>query len=358
LPHNISVSVNYLNTRGSHILQTYNINSPFPGTYIPALNGLPAQGLYPYGQAGGIQDLYSGSGVYRQNQLVVNSNARINTRFSLFGYYAYGHVKTDVNGSPSNPYNFATDYGRASYDVRHRANINGSIVAPWGIRLSPNIGMSSAPPFNIVQGIDTNGDSVINDRPAFIPAGSNIATCTGNVKAGAAPCISHGYVLNPTPGMTIIPVNYGVAHSQVNVNMRISRTWGFGERTLTARQRQQQQDGGGGRGPGFGQAAGGGGGGPRGGGGPGGGGGGARGGGGPGGGGDAGGSSGRKYSLTASMMFHNMFNTVNQGPPVGSLNSPLFGQSLSLAGGGGFGPGGGAAQAFNRRIDFSLRFSF
>ncbi len=359
LPHNISVSVNYLNTRGSHILQTYNINSPFPGTYIPALNGLPAQGLYPYGQAAGIQDLYSGSGVYRQNQLVVNSNARINTRFSLFGYYAYGHVKTDANGAPSNPYNFAADYGRASYDVRHRANINGSIVAPWGLRISPNIGMSSAPPFNIVEGIDTNGDSVINDRPAFIPAGSNIAACVGNVKAGAAPCISHGFVLNPTPGMTIIPVNYGVAHAQVNVNMRIGRTWGFGERTLTARQRQQQQDGGGGpgRGPGFGQAAGGGGG-PRGGGGPGGGGGGPRGGGGPGGGGgDAGGSSGRKYSLTASMMFHNMFNTVNQGAPVGSLNSPLFGQSLSLAG-GGFGPGGGAAQAFNRRIDFSLRFSF
>ena len=56
-------------------------------------------------------------------------------------------------------------------------------------------------------------------------------------------------------------------------------------------------------------------------------------------------------------MFHDMFNTVNQGAPVGSLNSPLFGQSLSLAS-GGFGGPGGAAQAFNRRIDLSLRFSF
>ena len=71
-----------------------------------------------------------------------------------------------------------------------------------------------------------------------------------------------------------------------------------------------------------------------------------------------GGSSGRKYSMTASIMFHNMFNTVNQGSPIGSLNSPLFGQSTSLAGGGGFGPGGGGGQAFNRRIDLSLRFSF
>jgi hypothetical protein len=360
LPHNVSISFNYLNTRGSHILQTYNINSPFPGTYIPPTFTAPAQGNYPYGQAAGIQDLYSSSGVYRQNQFVVNSNARINAKFSLFGYYAYGHVKTDVNGSPSNPYNLAADYGRANYDIRHQANIMGSIVAPWGIRLSPNISMRSAGPFNIVEGIDTNGDSVVNDRPAFLPSGANIAACTGRVVAGAAPCVSHGFVMNPTPGMTIIPVNYGDAHSQINVNMRISRTWGFGEKTMTARQRQQQQDGGGGRGPGFGQTAGGGGrpGGDHGGGG---GGGGGRGGGGPMGGGDGGGgSSGRRFSLTASLMFHNMFNTVNQGAPVGSLNSPLFGQSLSLAGGGFGGPGGGGggAQAFNRRIDLSLRFSF
>jgi hypothetical protein len=357
LPHNVTISVNYLNTRGTHILQTININTPFPGTYVPPLGTVLAQGLYPFGQSAGILNQYSPSGVYRQNQLVFNGNARINAKFSLFGYYAYGHVKSDANGSPSNPYNLAADYGRASYDIRHQANINGSIIAPWGIRISPNIGMRSAGPYNIVEGIDTNGDSVINDRPAFLPAGSNIAACTGRVIAGAAPCVSHGFVLNPTPGMTIIPVNYGDAHSQINVNMRISRTWGFGELTAAARNRQQQQDGGGGRGPGFGQAAGGG---DRGGGGRGGGGGGPRGGGGPGGGMggmDGGGSSGRRYSLTASIMFHNLFNTVNQGPPLGSLNSPLFGQSLSLAS-GGFGGPGGAAQAFNRRIDLSLRFSF
>ena len=36
------------------------------------------------------------------------------------------------------------------------------------------------------------------------------------------------FVLNPTQGMTIIPVNYGKAYASI-VNMRISRTWGFGE---------------------------------------------------------------------------------------------------------------------------------
>jgi hypothetical protein len=367
LPHSITVSVNYLNTRGTHVLQTYNINTPYPGSYVPPINGLAAQGVYPYGQNAGIIDLYSGSGVYRQNQLIFNGNARVNARFSLFGYYVYGHVNSDANGTPSNPYNFAQDYGRASYDVRHQANVNGSIVAPWGIRLSPNIGLRSSTPFNIVTGLDDLGTTVYNQRPAFVPSGSTLPACPARPTASTGACIEtvnnpglmarigniNSFVLNPTPGMKIIPVNYGNAYPQFNVNMRISRTWGFGEKTQTARQRQQQQQdggaGGGGRGPGFGQAAGG-----R----PGGGGAGGRGGGGgggmPGGGGD---SSGRKYSLTASMMFHNMFNTVNKGTPVGSLLSPEFGEPLSQAS-GGFGGPGGAAQAFNRRIDLSLRFSF
>ncbi len=371
LPHNITVSVNYLNTRGTHTLfaNGININSPFPGTYVPPqpLLGLPAQGLYPYGQNAGIINQYSGSGVYRQNQLIFNGNARINARFSLFGYYVYGHVNSDDAGSPSNPYNIAQDYGRASYDIRHQANVNGSIVAPWGIRLSPNMGFRSSPPFNVVTGLDNFGTSVINQRPAFVPDGANLPACSTRPVAGGPPCIVtlkpiqaaqvggiNAFVVNPTTGMKIIPINYGEAFSQINVNMRISRTWGFGERTTTARQRQQQDGGapGGGRGPGFGQAAGG----PRGGGGGGGrGGGGAPGGGGmPGGGGD---SSGRRYSLTASMMFHNMFNTNNKGAPVGSLIAPNFAEPQGLAS-GGFGGGGAAAQAFNRRIDFSLRFSF
>jgi hypothetical protein len=355
LPHNVTLSVNYLNTRGTHVLQTFNINTPFPGTYIPPAGSVAAQGLYPYGQAAGIINQYSGSGVYRQNQLVVNTNARINQKFTIFGWYVFGHASTDANGSPSNPYNIAQDYGRAPYDYRHQANFSGSIVAPFGIRLSPNIGLRSAGPYNIVTGLDDLGTTLFNQRPAFIPAGSNIAPCTTRPIAGGPPCVEHGFVVNPTQGMTIIPVNYGKAFPQYNVNLSISRTWGFGELTQSARNRQQQDGaGGGGRGPGFGQTAGAGGG--RGGGGaPGGGG--ARGGGGggmPGGGGD---SSGRRYSLTARIMFHNMFNTVNPAAPIGNLISPSYGEAISQAS-GGFGGPNGAAQAFNRRIDLSLRFSF
>jgi hypothetical protein len=354
LPKNITVSMNYLHTRGLNQLRTYDANTPFVGTYTG-----PGTGVYPLGANAGIFDLYSTSGNYSQNQLMFNANARINSRISLFGFYVYGHANTDVIGQPSNPYNFHSDWGRANYDQRHRVNINGSMLMPFGVRMSPNITYNSAGPFNITQGVDQFGDTQFNSRPAFAPAGFAGPACTPQTARLLTPCLvstSFGkFVVNPTSAMTVIPVNYGSAFGQFNFNVRFSRSWGWGERAGAANQRQGGGRGGAGGGGGFGGPMGGG---PRGGGG-------RPGMGGPGmfGGGDV---SGKKYTLTAGIFFHNLFNNVNPGIPDGNLLSSRFGQSLGLAsggfggagGGGGVGGGNAAAQAFNRRIDLSLRFSF
>ena len=71
-------------------------------------------------------------------------------------------------------------------------------------------------------------------------------------------------------------------------------------------------------------------------------------------GGDEGGGGGR--SLTISISAQNVLNHVNYSTPVGNLSSPLFGQSLSSAGGFGFGPSG--VTAGNRRIELIARVSF
>lgn len=42
-------------------------------------------------------------------------------------------------------------------------------------------------------------------------------------------------------------------------------------------------------------------------------------------------STGRKYSLSFSVQALNLFNNINYGQPVGTVNSPLFGHSTSLA---------------------------
>ena len=74
-------------------------------------------------------------------------------------------------------------------------------------------------------------------------------------------------------------------------------------------------------------------------------------------GGGFGGGERKPYNLNLGISFNNLFNTVNLGTPVGSLNSGRFGQSTSTSGGfGGFGGfGGGAA---NRRIELQVRFSW
>jgi hypothetical protein len=342
LPGRTSLSFNFVDTRGVHDLRTRNINAYLPGTYDPTTR---TGGIRPIAGQGDIY-LFESTGVYKQTQLIANVNSRINSHLSLQGYYTYGHANSNVNGFPSNQYNTAIDYGRANFDIRHRAFIGGNVGLPYRWSVAPFVTLSSAPPFNITTGTDYNGDGILNDRPSFATSSSN----PNNVKS-----TPYGrFNLAPLPGETIIPVNYGNGFAQVSVNLRLSRTWGWGER-------------GGGSNPnagGFGGPGGPGGGGPPGGGrgGPGGGGG-FGGGGGPMGG-FGGGSTGKKYNLTFTVSARNAFNHVNYGAPVGTLNSPFFGQSLSSAGGGmggpggPGGPGGGGGAAGNRKVELQLRFQF
>jgi hypothetical protein len=62
-------------------------------------------------------------------------------------------------------------------------------------------------------------------------------------------------------------------------------------------------------------------------------------------------SGSHRYQLTISAYARNLFNNVNPGVPVGTLSSPLFGESNSLAGFGG-------NTAANRRIDLQIQLSF
>ena len=287
-----------------------------------------------------------------QRQIIVNINSRISNNFSLFGFYALGWANSNTDGVSSQPmddYNLSADYGRASFNVRNRALMSGSVATPkkWGnLRFSPFVTARSGTPFDITVGRDLNGNTYADDRPEFAPAGSCPST-NPDIK-----CTKYGNFLIPVSNApyTPIPRNYAVGPPLISVNLRMSRTWGFGE-ARTSNFSAADRSGGRGGPPG-----GGGGGGPRGGGG----GGGMRGGGGgmrgPGGG-DA--LTNQRFNLILSISARNLLNTTNLGTPVGSLSAANFGESLGLAGGGFGGPGGGGgSSANNRRIDMSIRFSF
>ena len=337
LPLNWTFTATYINSRSLHLLRARNINAPLPGTFIASI---PGSGVFPLGNASNVYQ-YESSGRANQNQLLLSVNNRLNRHFSLFVRYALSKAESDSDGAgsfPANQYDLTSEWGRASFDVRHSFIVGGSINAPWGVRLSPLIMLTSGRPFNITTGRDTNGDSLFTERPSF--AASNASCADANIV-----CTSYGnFNLNPAAGEELIPRNYGNGPSFFNVNLGLSRTFGFGgSRSDAAGAAAARGGGGGGRGGAGGRGGGAGGGGF-----------GGRGGfGGEGG----GGANDSRYNLTFSVQVQNLLNTTNEGTPVGNLSSQLFGESLSTA--GGFGRGGaGNPAAGNRRIVASVRFSF
>lgn len=328
LPRNTSASVTYTFSRGVHMLRTRNVNAPLDGVR-------PLAGL-------GDLFLFESTGTMRQNQIITNVNTRFSKYVSLFGFYMLNHARGDTDGVasfPANSYDLSSEWGPTRFDVRHRVFLGGAVTLPKGLSLNPFVTASSGQPFNIVLGRDTNGDSVFLERPAFATNGNApgvVATEWGV------------FNLNPGPGDTIIPRNYGRGPAQFTVNLRLGKTWGFGNRGETGPgddwRPPSMRTGGGPGGPG------GPGGGPPG--------------GGPGGGGGAvrmmmGGDTGKRYNITLSVSARNLLNYVNLAAPVGNLSSPLFGESTALSGGfAGAGSPMAASAASNRRIDLMLRFTF
>ncbi len=322
LPKKMTLSLTYTNSRGEYSLRSLNINAPLPGSYDPLV---PGGGVRPL--PGGNIYAYESSGRFRQDQLITNVNAPISRRYTLFGSYTWSKARSNTDGAnsfPGNPYDLATEYGRAGYDVRHRAIMGGSITIPFGLALNPFIVMHSGAPFDIVIGEDLNGDSLFNDRPAW---------ATDLRRASVVRTRWGAFDTQPQTGQAVIPRNLGSSPGMVAVNLRVSRSFGFGGRADGSAEEEH-----GGGGPGMGGPPGG----------P-----------GPGGPGHHGphhdedsGSSDQRYTMTFSISARNIFNHVNLDTPVGTLSSPLFGQSTSIH---GFGHGSASA---NRTIELQTRFSF
>ena len=350
LPHNFTVTVGVYGVRILHVIRARDINAPLPGTITAANPG----GIRPNPVLGEI-DQFEGSGRYHQTNMFVGFNSRLNPSFSVSGNYFWSKSNNDTDGQganslfPMNSYDLSGEWGRASGDVRHRFTVFGTYNSPlWKLVFSPFILASSGPPFNIITGFDSNQDRVVNERPSF--AGANVNCASPFIK-----CTPFGnFNLLPLPGEQIIPRNFGQAPGYFSLNLRITRTFGFGDTHKGASAKNSDGSakrgagGPGARGPMIPGAGGGGEGRP--------------GGGGMGGfAGGGGGPSDKKYTLTFSVYIQNVLNNVNFGLPVGNLSSPLFGQSQSLAGGfGGFAGGGGSGSvnAGNRRISMNLRFNF
>jgi hypothetical protein len=319
LPLKTTVAVTYANSHCLHQLRSQDVNAPLPGTYVPTVRG---SGVFPLGRPGPVFVMES-SGLYNQNQIIVNVNTKMTRNVSLNGSYMYNRAMSNTDGLgtfPGNPYNLAGEYGPAATDIHHRVFIGGTITTILGIRFNPFVTANTGPPFDITAGQDLYGDTLFNGRPGIATDPNRpgvIATRYGLLDP------------NPIPGETLLSRNFGRGPGQIMLNMRVGRTFSFGSGKEHAAGRSDSV-GGIGRGAPTGPFSVGG-----------------------GGGGYTPASSGR-YGLTIAMQIRNVTNHNNPGPIIGDVTSPLFGRANQPYGGGGI----FTESANNRRLELQMRFTF
>lgn len=329
-----TLSINLINSRGTHELLTDDINAPLPipGELPPGASELVGGprgllnsndvGFRPYGNIGDIYD-YQSVGIYKQVQAMVNVSTMLAKRLTIFSHYSYNQAHSDSDGIgtlPADPYNIAANWGRAALDIHHQLFVGGSFLYKWGIRLSPFLVIHSGIPFNVTTGTDLylQGTVTPTARPQPVAAGTPGAVST-----------PIGY-LNPYPlvGAPILERNFATGPGYIGFNLRASKTWGFGTTKFEGPSGGARAGGGGygGHGGGFG---------------------------GPGRlfGGE---STEHRYNLTLSINARNILNHENLNTPNGALTSPYFFESTGITGG----YGAEATASNQRRIDMRLQFSF
>jgi hypothetical protein len=308
---NFMFNATWLFTRGVHQYLTNNVTAPGfdPSTYT-VVGPLPSEYNYQF-QSGGI---------YKQNQLIVTANTHFR-HLSVHGSYTFNQAKSDtqgVNYVPSVAQDPGLDYGRATFGITNRLILLGTYSAPHGIIFAPLLAAQSGTPYNLVIGNDLTANNQFNARPTY-------GAC------GAANVVSTPYgCLDTDPvgkGERIIPYGVGLGPANFVMHMRVSKVIGIGPRIEGAKGAAGMQGGNGsvnGRGLSGAQAQ------PK-----------------------LDATVSRKYSLTLIGGALNIFNIVNLGTPNGTLNSPLFGKTQSLAS-GPF----GSPTAGNRAVFVQAVFTF
>lgn len=302
MPLGMLASVTYIGTWGRHQLVSQNI------TPLGA-------GLITNAAVSNINYQYASAGVLNENQFVASVRRSFHSGFAIFGRYEYGRAfgNTDgINTFPANQYDLQRDYGRTATDIRHTLVVGGSLLGPFGTSLYPFLVVRSGAPFNITTGHDNNGDTLFTDRPAF---------ATRPNQPGVMVTPFGSFDSNRTVGAAIIPHNYGQGPGFAMLNLRLSRTFGFGDVQGNGKMGSSTHAALGGLGRRLFAAP----------------------------------SEGYRYNLTLGIIVRNLFNDTNAGLPVGNLSSPSFGRSNWLAS-----TAGPADIAFgnNRRLQLQVRFDF
>ena len=161
--------VTYAHIIGSRLLRGLNLNPP--------VNGVRPDSIF-----GNVVEV-AGDGESRQHvvntflQIMITppspnpSKQFLNWKRTNFGMnYNFGRIDNNTDGAFSVPAtgSLTGEWGPAGNDVRHRLNMFFGTQALRNFNANLNLTMSSAPPYTIRTGVDTNGDLIFNDRPTGV----------------------------------------------------------------------------------------------------------------------------------------------------------------------------------------------
>ncbi|NOT64121.1 MAG: hypothetical protein HOP19_28230, partial [Acidobacteria bacterium] len=238
LPLGLTTSTTYTFSRGLHQFRTRNVNAPLNGEF-------------PLGAATGALYQIESSASSRHHSILTRVDRRFGRAMMVIANYTLAWTNSDsdsANALPANSYDVRSEWARALTDRRHYFYVTGRVRLPWNVILAPTVTALSGTPFNITSGFDANGDTSFTDRPgglrrnsdlpaslyALIPNGNR---CVQNCQAGGQAVTLLQYLQRNHPD--------GVraeGPGSFNASMRLSKSFSFGKRTLTAADRAAQRN--------------------------------------------------------------------------------------------------------------------
>ncbi len=217
-------------------LDLNHFNNAILGPVIPKCEAAQAIGPHEICSLGPINVMQApGRATYKG--LLLRAEKRFSHRFQALGSYANS---TNTGTSFRNGFNlddWLQNTGPTDFDYTHIANLTGVAELSWGFRLGVNFSCSSGPPFSAYVGqIDFNGDGTAGDLlPGTMVNAFGRGMGREDLERLTAQFDTTYALRKDAQGRTIsrlaLPVNYAFGDNFHSLDLRLSRTFKFGERS-------------------------------------------------------------------------------------------------------------------------------
>ena len=160
-----TLTIGYNGYRGWHALRGIDVNAPL-APFTSNARPDPNFGQILQQQSGGYQ---------KSDDLSVSFRGRLTNAFSGFLQYDYEHADSNTEWStfmPENQFDPNAEWGRSSFDQRHRLNIFGTFLPDKPLHVGFGFNEYTPQPYTITTGTDDFHTGVLNARPEGVPRNS------------------------------------------------------------------------------------------------------------------------------------------------------------------------------------------